>query len=218
MKIAILSDTHNLLRRQVLEKLEGCEAILHAGDFCGPDILRALQAIAPTYAVRGNNDREWAEGLNTRLEFELAGLRVCMAHQKKHLPRDTGKYDLVICGHTHQYASTRQGKTLFLNPGSCGPRRFHLPATMALLTVEADGFTVECVEIPHKEREAVPRIDPGNIKEQIEIVMRESKKGRGPGEIAQRYQMDPALCDQIARLYVTHPGVTPEGIMAKMGL
>jgi hypothetical protein len=30
--------------------------------------------------------------------------------------------------------------------------------------------------------------------------------------------MDPALAEQIARLYLTHPGVTPDGIMAKMGL
>ena len=52
----------------------------------------------------------------------------------------------------------------------------------------------------------------------INSQMRETRKGRGPGEIAQRYQMDPVLCEQIARLYVTHPGVTPEGIMAKMGL
>ena len=40
---------------------------------------------------------------------------------------------------------------------------------------------------------------------------------RGPGEIAGRYGWDAALVEQIARLYVTHPGVTAEGIMGKMG-
>jgi len=27
---------------------------------------------------------------------------------------------------------------LYFNPGSCGPRRFHLPVTVGLLTIEAD--------------------------------------------------------------------------------
>ena len=38
------------------------------------------------------------------------------------------------------------------------------------------------------------------------------------GKVARKYNMDPALAEQIARLYVTHPGVTEDGIMAKMGL
>ena len=33
MKLAILSDTHGLLRPEVLARLEGVDAILHAGDF-----------------------------------------------------------------------------------------------------------------------------------------------------------------------------------------
>ena len=61
-------------------------------------------------------------------------------------------------------------------------------------------------------------IDPGSVKAQIELVMKETQKGRGPIEIAQRSGLDPALTEQIARLYVTHPGVTADGIMAKMGL
>ena len=48
--------------------------------------------------------------------------------------------------------------------------------------------------------------------------MRETRKGRGPGEIAGRYGWDAALVEQIARLYLTHPGVTADGIMGKMGL
>ena len=48
--------------------------------------------------------------------------------------------------------------------------------------------------------------------------MQETAKGRGPEEIAARYGMDAVLAEQIARLYVTHPGVTADGIMTKMGL
>ena len=224
MKIAILSDTHDLLRPEALARLPGCDCILHGGDISSPGILDQLSRYALVRAVRGNNDKVWAEGLPPYLELELSGLRVYMTHKKKDLPRDLSPYDLAVYGHSHQYSEawaehpgTRR-RTLLLNPGSCGPRRFHQPITLAILTIGGDGWQVERVDIPHAPREKAPRIDPGNIKGQIEIVIRETKKGVGPAGIAEKYGMDPALAEQIARLYVTHPGVTAEGILAKMGL
>ena len=47
--------------------------------------------------------------------------------------------------------------------------------------------------------------------------MRETDKSRSPEEIADKYGFDMALTEQIARLYLTHPGVTADGIMIKMG-
>ena len=63
MKLAVLSDTHGLLRQEVLEYLSSADAILHGGDISSPGILKQLEQIAPVKAVRGNNDKEWAEGL-----------------------------------------------------------------------------------------------------------------------------------------------------------
>ena len=63
MKIGILSDTHDLLRPEVAGCLRGCGLILHGGDISSRKILDELEAIAPVKAVRGNNDKEWAEGL-----------------------------------------------------------------------------------------------------------------------------------------------------------
>lgn len=57
-KIGVISDTHGLLRPEVAKVLRGCEVILHGGDINSPEILQALRKIAPTYAVRGNNDKE----------------------------------------------------------------------------------------------------------------------------------------------------------------
>ena len=223
MKIGILSDTHDLLRPEVIDCLRGCDRILHGGDISSRKILDELETIAPVKAVRGNNDKEWAEGLPQVLDFELGGLRICMAHKKKDLPADPGPYDLMICGHTHRYESvwsdTADGRrTLFLNPGSCGPRRFHQPITLAVLTTSADGFIAKRIDIPHAPKETAPKIDAKDIRKQIETVIRETQKGRSTDEIAKRYGMDPALAEQIARLYVTHPGVTVDGIMGKMGL
>lgn len=223
MKIVILSDTHDLLRPEVLALLPGCDLILHGGDISSQRILDQLAKYAPVTAVRGNNDREWAEGLPTYLDYDVGGLRVYMTHRKKDLPRDLSPYDLVIFGHSHQYSNTwvdhSGGKrTLLLNPGSCGPRRFHQPITLALLTIQDEGRIVKRIEIPRTPKETVPHADPFDIKHQIEIVMKETQKGNGISFIAEKHGFDPALVEQIARLYLTHPGVTADGIMTKMGL
>ena len=150
MKIGILSDTHGLLRPEVRTALEGCAAILHGGDINRQAILDELEQIAPVRAVRGNNDREWAERVPGFLDFRLAGLRVCMAHRKKDLPVDLSPYDLAVYGHSHRYEEARQGRTLLLNPGSCGPRRFDQAITLAILEVEDGHIQVTRVDIPRK--------------------------------------------------------------------
>lgn len=223
MKIGIISDTHNLLRPEVIQNLHGCDYILHGGDISSQEILERLEQIAPVKVVRGNNDKEWAEHLPLFLDFELGGVRIYMTHKKKDLPGDLTPYDLVICGHTHQYASSWQDsvgkrRTLVFNPGSCGPRRFIQPITMAILKIDPDGWNVERIDIPHAVREKAPKIDSENIYRQIEVVVRDTERGLSVESIAKKHELDPALVEQIVRLYVTHPGVTVDGIMTKMGL
>ena len=223
MKIGVLSDTHNLLRPEVTEALQGCDRILHAGDISSREILDRLNSIAPVKVVRGNNDKDWAEDLPSFLDLELGGLRICMAHKKKDLPKDLSGYDLAVCGHSHQYAETwldtaENKRTLLLNPGSCGPRRFVQPITLAILTVSGSGWSVRQIVIPYTAKEKAPGIDSGNIYRQIEIIMKETEKGLSFDAIAKKHRLDPALTEQIVRLYVTHPGVTADGIMTKLGL
>ena len=215
MKIGVLSDTHGLLRQEVLDHLRGSDAILHGGDINNQGILMTLQSIAPVYVVRGNNDREWAEDLPLALDFALGGLRVCMAHKKRDLPADLSPFDLAVYGHSHRYEEGRQGKTVLLNPGSCGPRRFNQPITMAIVTIANGRIAVQRIDIEHRDRGLKLGVD---LRSQIETVMRETAKGRPALEIASRRGWDAALVEQIARLYVTHPGVTADGIMAKMGV
>ncbi len=81
MKIAIISDTHDLLCPEVLSRLSGCDCILRGGDVSSWKILDRPEQIAPVKAVRGNNDKELAEQLPESLDFEVDGLRVCMAHK-----------------------------------------------------------------------------------------------------------------------------------------
>ena len=217
MKIGIISDTHGLLRPEVTKALEGCEAILHGGDITGPEIIERLESIAPVYVVRGNGDRDWAEHIPLFLDFELAGLRVYMTHRKKDLPDDLSEYDLVVFGHSHKYEESRHGKTLLLNPGSCGPRRFHQAITMVIAGIADGHIETTRIDIPQKTVGALSKSGSADLKKQIETVIKETQKNRGPEAIADRYGFDKALTEQIARLYLTHPGVTADGIMTKMG-
>ena len=217
MRIGVLSDTHGLLRPEAMAALAGCEAILHGGDVNRRDILDELAKLAPVYAVRGNNDGDWAESLPTFLDFELGGLRACMTHRRKDLPADLSACDLAVCGHSHKYEEIRRGRTLLLNPGSCGPRRFHQAITLAILEAMPGDVRVTRVDIAHPAA-PTPRSAASGLRAQIEAVMRESAKGRAPEEIARRHGWDAALVEQIARLYVTHPGVTADGILRRMGI
>ena len=221
MKVGILSDTHDLLRTEVLGYLQGSDYILHCGDFSRQEILDRLEAIAPVKGVRGNNDKEWAEHLPVLLDFELAGLHFCMTHKKKDLPKDLRPYDIAVIGHSHQYRDTwidhADGRrTLLLNPGSCGPRRFYQPVTLALLTVDEDGWVVKRIEIPHEQKGS--RLPASDMKSVIKTVVSETRKNRSVEEIARKHRLEPSLVEQIVRLYVTHPGVDADGIMRKMGL
>ncbi len=70
-KIGIISDTHGLLRPEVLEILKDCKYILHAGDVNKDEILNVLRSMGNLYVVRGNNDKDWAENLRISLNFTI---------------------------------------------------------------------------------------------------------------------------------------------------
>lgn len=150
-RIGVLSDTHGLLRPEVLEYLQGCEAILHGGDINRQEILDRLEKIAPVYVVRGNNDKGWAEEIPEMLRLEFYGVKIFMIHNKKHMPKNLSDIDVVVYGHSHRYEEKSEGGMLWLNPGSCGPRRFSQPITMAVLEIEEAGnICVKRYDIPHK--------------------------------------------------------------------
>jgi len=148
--IGVISDTHNLLRPQVLAALKGSALILHAGDVCRPEVLEELERIAPVVAVRGNNDRgSWASRLLTSRTLDVGGFRIHVLHDLKELEVDPGAegFHAVISGHSHRPRAERQGGVLFLNPGSAGPRRFKLPVAVAHLHVGKRGLRARIVQV-----------------------------------------------------------------------
>lgn len=148
--IAILSDTHGLLRPEVMDRLAGADAILHAGDVNTQAIVDALRTCAPLYIVRGNNDKDWAEALPNDLSVTLEGLRFFMVHNKKDVPGDLSGVDVVVYGHSHKYACEERGGVLWLNPGSCGRRRFGQEITFCMMTVENGRYQIEKIALPRE--------------------------------------------------------------------
>lgn len=141
-RIALVSDTHNLVRPELLRFVDGCDAIVHAGDICEAAVLDALARIAPTTAVRGNNDRgAWADALPVQTTLEIRGVRLAIVHELPDLrgdPRADG-IAVVVSGHSHKPSLDTRDGVLYVNPGSAGPRRFRLPITAARLTIDTDG-------------------------------------------------------------------------------
>jgi putative phosphoesterase len=136
--IGVLSDTHGLLRPELLTALANVDHILHAGDVGNPDILTALSSIAPVTAIRGNVDTHGPTSLLPATELiELSGCLIYMVHAREDLdlnPQAAG-IAVVIYGHSHQPSIEHHHGVLYLNPGSAGPRRFNLPITYALLRI-----------------------------------------------------------------------------------
>lgn len=150
MKIAILSDTHGLLRPQVVEYLQTADVILHGGDINKQSIVDELRQYAPLYIVRGNNDKEWAKAIPHDLTVCLGGVTFYLVHNKKEVPAGLTGVDVVVFGHSHKYFQQEKDGVLWLNPGSCGPRRFHQEITMMMADATGGRLSVEKITIPHE--------------------------------------------------------------------
>lgn len=134
--IGLISDTHGLVRAQAVELLAGVDAIVHAGDIGKREVLDELEAIAPTYAIRGNVDRDrWACSLPDLLRLGLGRWVVQVVHDVDALAADgaAAGVSVVVSGHSHRPSMRERGGVWWVNPGSAGPRRFKLPVAVGRL-------------------------------------------------------------------------------------
>lgn len=150
-RIAVISDTHGLLRPEVIQIVADCDAIIHGGDINNQQILDQLSALAPLYVVRGNNDKEWAEHLPESITVQIEDCAIFVVHNKKFIPSELHGIDAVVFGHSHKYAEQVIDGRLWLNPGSCGKRRFDQEITLAILTINGKELSVEKILIPVKQ-------------------------------------------------------------------
>jgi putative phosphoesterase len=138
------------LRPEALAALRGSDRIIHAGDVGSPEILRALAAIAPLTAVRGNIDKgAWTRRLPETDALEVGGISIFVLHDlaQLDLKPETAGFHVVISGHSHIPKQETRNGVLYFNPGSAGPRRFKLPVNMGRLAVENGCVATEIVDL-----------------------------------------------------------------------
>ncbi len=150
MHIGVISDTHGLLRPEVIEALRGSERIIHAGDVGAAEILERLAKVAPVTAIRGNVDKgAWARRLPETEVLEVGGISIYVLHDLAELdlkPEAAG-FAAVISGHSHIPKQEVRAAVLYFNPGSAGPKRFKLPVTLGRLIIESGKVRGEIVKI-----------------------------------------------------------------------
>jgi putative phosphoesterase len=164
--IGVISDTHGLLRPEALDVLRGVDAIIHAGDIGGMEIIRALERIAPVTFVEGNNDEPCSGGLQPAgtdiVRARLGGLRVLVTHILPHphaldrrVVASLGDQpaDLVVFGHSHLPHDETIDGVRFFNPASAGPRRFDYPVAVGII----DSRGARHVALDARSREALRR-------------------------------------------------------------
>ncbi|MCC8044525.1 MAG: metallophosphatase family protein [Clostridiales bacterium] len=289
MRIAVISDTHDVLRAEVLEQIRIADAVIHAGDVSKPEIVDRIKANlkkdAHLYLVRGNADGDWAKKIPETLEFQLEQLLIFVVHNSKTavIPDNC---DIIISGHTHkfqaetecasavemaiEYTSSgfhgsqenandssgfqigqeygfQQGR-LWLNPGSCGRKRFRLELSMAVLHLEGRTWQVEKIAIGTAEKSIahsartelladslgtdsavefrkteddennsdISALSSGELLHLINGILTRMNRGKTISQIAAQLHLEHSFVEEICRIYVTHPGVTANGILDKL--
>lgn len=138
MRIVVVSDTHmphsaKTIPDKLKKALVKADCILHAGDWCTMDVVRAFEAYAPVEGVAGNNDgRDLAERFGLRKRLELGGVRIGIVHghgyggttESRALQAfRNDQVDVILFGHSHVPLVRREGNVLLFNPGSPTSKR-----------------------------------------------------------------------------------------------
>jgi len=149
-RVGVISDTHGLLRPEATAFLRGSDFIIHAGDIGDPAILKDLATIAPTTAVRGNNDKgPWAKSLGETEVLRVEDVLIYVIHDLAQLDLDPAAagFQVVVSGHSHRPSAKERDGVVYLNPGSAGPRRFKLPIAAGEIVIQGTSVHTRITEL-----------------------------------------------------------------------
>ncbi len=229
MRVAVISDTHDMLRPEVMEQIRLSDAVIHAGDISSAKIVEQIQKEMRNpnafYAVSGNADEKWAteEDLPKQKSIKLEKLKIVIVHNRKQLTIDPGDTQMVIFGHSHRYLAEEKDGIFWLNPGCCGKRRFNQEVSMAVLKIKGGEWELQKIVIENGEKQkenadaaGKEELSSGEMLQQINGILNRMKRGQDISKIAADLSLDPQFVEEVCRIYVTHPGVTPNGILDKI--
>ena len=145
MRLGIISDTHGLLRPEDFDAFTQVDHILHAGDIGDPEILTALEAIAPVTAVYGNTDGwEIRRAVPQVAKTRLDGFDIVVTHgDQLGSPTPEALHaafpgaEIIVYGHTHKALLTTVDVVVtVMNPGAAGPARFGVEPSVGIMELE----------------------------------------------------------------------------------
>jgi putative phosphoesterase len=144
--VAIVADTHGLVRECVLDALGGVDLILHAGDVGHLRVLTQLRKCAPVVAIRGNVD---ADTLPATEVVSVSDRLVYLLHNLADLDLNplVAGFSMVVSGHSHRPLVRTKDDVLYVNPGSIGPRRFKLPISFAIADFGSQPINIKFKEL-----------------------------------------------------------------------
>jgi len=150
MKLGIISDTHGTVTPQALSALQGSDRILHAGDITTPDVIQALETLAPVSAVRGNMDYGTTTANLPKTDIlEFNGVTIYMLHNLDALDLDpkAAGIQIVIHGHTHQSDIKTIDTVLYFNPGSASHGRYGSPPSVGRIHLTNGNITPRIIAL-----------------------------------------------------------------------
>lgn len=162
MKIGVISDTHGLFDKTLMEFLAPCDQIWHAGDFGSVEVADKIAAFKPLKGVYGNIDGGVMRRMFAEVNlFEVEGVKVLMTHiggyPRHYAPKalqhiHTAQPKIFVAGHSHILKVIYDPiyDLLHINPGAAGNYGAHSVRT-------AIRFDIERGEIKNMEIGEWPR-------------------------------------------------------------
>ena len=101
--IGLISDTHGLLREEVVYNLSNCNLIIHTGDIGKFEVIENLEKIAKVEFIRGNCDKDKNIAKEDKI-IDVYNIRIYLVHDISKVSIDLKEenIDIVVYGHSHK--------------------------------------------------------------------------------------------------------------------
>ncbi len=152
VRVAVISDTHGYLDPRVAEIVWDCDAVVHAGDVCGEQVINELVPKSGVVkVVAGNNDAYCHETwLPSVARLNLPGGQIVIEHGHRYggirpshqaMRQAYADARAIIYGHTHRLTEDYAAEPWVLNPGAAGRTRTENgPSCLVLCASEKHWF------------------------------------------------------------------------------
>ncbi len=154
MRILVLSDTHiperaKSLPRLICDELKKVDLVIHAGDFVDIEVVDLLKKYCKNVkGVCGNMDQEEIRKKFPEKDiFEINNFKIGLIHGVGAPNKLLGivsdifkkdKLDLIIFGHSHSPYNSKEGNTIYFNPGSATDEIFAPYKSFGIIDIDKE--------------------------------------------------------------------------------